>query len=55
MRLIYTKPTRYIQRKSKTEESITKEEIGLIRQLKKVSAKRTKTAIQDVSSLKHVL
>lgn len=35
------------QRKSKTEESITKEEIGLIRQLKKVSAKRTKTAIQD--------
>lgn len=35
------------QREDKTEENITKEETGLIRQLKKLSANRTKTSIQD--------
>lgn len=49
---IYIQPTRYIQREDRTEENITKEETGLIRQLKKLSANRTKTSIQDVSSVK---
>lgn len=35
------------QREDRTEENITKEETGLIRQLKKLSANRTKTSIQE--------